>query len=446
MESKTGGASLSRREDWLLYGMATAALLLSLNLALFAAHSAERPSNGYVAYYTAAQLLRDGERVQDFYDDAWFAARIAERGPAIYDTFAPNPPTTALLLLPLAGLDPSTARSLWTLLNLGAYLGFLALMLKALELPRSWAAAFLLLAMAYQPVYASLGQGQCYLLLLGLLSVAWHGFRTRRPSVVGIALGLLLSLKIAGAFLWLLLLVRRQWSALAWGIATTLIAILASLPWLKPESWGEYLAVLPAYNSRPDLLVTAYQSFPAFLRHLFTYDAGRNPLPLIELPAAAVGLSALGTGVMLGVGCYSAWRNRESDSAFSTFVLATLVLNPLTLEYHYPLALLPLAVAWAWVSRRATLGPVLLLGVAASILAFDLPYLSGRLANGAWSLLAYPRLYGALLLGGLTLWISLQGEAGARAAPLEQRQGEDGTDYPGQQSRDRGPRGAEDRY
>ncbi len=175
MESRTGGARLPRWETWLFHGMVAAAFLLGLNLALFTAHSAERSSNGYVAYFVAAQLLRDGERVRNFYDDDWFAARIAERGPAIYDIFAPNPPTMALLLLPLAGLDPSSARALWTILNLVTYLGFLAWVSKTLHLPRLWAVAFLLLALAYQPVYASLGQEQVSLTRSPCSPSRWRG-------------------------------------------------------------------------------------------------------------------------------------------------------------------------------------------------------------------------------------------------------------------------------
>jgi hypothetical protein len=39
-----------------------------------------------------------------------------------------------------------------------------------------------------------------------------------------------------------------------------------------------------------------------------------------------------------------------------------------------------------------------------TLIALDLPYRSPRLADGAWALLAYPKLYGAWLLWGLAIW------------------------------------------
>ena len=45
----------------------------------------------------------------------------------------------------------------------------------------------------------------------------------------------------------------------------------------------------------------------------------------------------------------------------------------------------------------------LTLTVGAILIAVDLPYRSAELADGAWALLAYPKLYGALLLWGLAL-------------------------------------------
>jgi hypothetical protein len=420
------GAGRLRRWPWLIYGLGAATLLLALNLALFTAGSATRFSNGFVAYYTSAQLLREGAPVERYYDDDWFAARISERGPAIYDIYAPNPPTAALLLLPLSGLDQPGARVVWTLLNLAALAGGVGWLLSRLGMDGRWAAGFILLVLLYQPVFASLGQGQVYLLLLGAMVVAWHGFRSGRPALLGVALGTMFALKTAGLFLWLLLVVRRQWSGMAWGMATALLLAVGSLPWLGVESWRSYLALLPGYSARPDMSVTAYQSLPGFLRHLLTYDAQWNPSPLMAEPLAATVLMGLGACLVLGATVALTSRSRDLDLAFSTFGMATLLLSPLSLDYHYVLALIPLAVLWTRVSSRPRLWPALLLGSATALIALDLPYLSPRLAGGPWSLLAYPKLYGALILWGLALWLPLRRHRATSASPEEERQREGG--------------------
>jgi hypothetical protein len=496
------GAIQSRRvphRPWLLHGLAALALLLALNLALFAAGAATRHSNGFVAYHTSARLLAEGLPVQHFYDDGWFAARIAERGPAIYDVFAPNPPTAALLVLPLAGLDQLDARMIWTLLSLAALMGAVALMLRQTRIAGPWALGFTVLVLLFQPVYANLHQGQVYLLLLGSMVAAWHGFRSRRPAVLGIALGLMLALKTAGLFLWLLPLLRRRWSALAWGAGTVLAVVAGTLPWLGHEAWRAYLSLLPSLGDRPSQAVVAYQTLPGLLRHLLTYDARWNPSPLIAAPLPAVaGLTLLCAGAMLGISGLVAWRRRDDDAAFAAFTMATLILSPLSLDYHYPLALLPLCVLWSHLSAapphppgslvswrfRNPLGRgspaatadgadlrsaptstilrafvsfvvktpvfasprlrvILLLGLATALLALDLPYLSPGLAGGAWSLLAYPKLYGALILWGLALWVPFREHRFAPASPREQRQREDRPRDPGEQPRRNGPGGAE---
>ena len=341
----------------------------------------------------------------------------------------------------------SGARLIWTLLNLAAFLAGLGWILKGLGMRGAWAAGFLALALICQPVYSGLGQGQAYLLLFGVLVVAWHGFRSGRPALLGVALGLMLTFKIAGLFLLLLLLARRQWSALGWAVATTVVVGVASLPWLGTQGWLTYLSLLPGFNGRPDLSVTAYQSLPGLFRHLFTYDPQWNPSPALEAPMVAAVLTIGCVGSIAGLSCYLASRDRENrDLVFSAFVLANLVLSPLSLEYHFPFALLPLAVVLARVSVRPVLLPFLLLGVAAALLALDLPYLSARLESGVWSLLAYPRLWGALVLWGLVLWVIGRGVMVGPAALPQQHHGEEGARHSGQQSCGHRPGGAERRY
>jgi hypothetical protein len=77
--------------------------------------------------------------------------------------------------------------------------------------------------------------------------------------------------------------------------------------------------------------------------------------------------------------------------------------------------LLPSAIALAWALERRSPMAWVLLAAAFLPVAADLPYRSPGLDHGAWALLAYPKLYGALLL-----WAALLGAAwlaGIRAHP-----------------------------
>src|SRR5213080_4049587 len=96
-----------------------AVALLLLFIWWVALPAATRPTHGFSAYYTAARLVLEGQDPARFYDDDWFREQTVRLGFAgAEDIYNVNPPTAALLLLPLAGLTPQVARAVWTGLNL----------------------------------------------------------------------------------------------------------------------------------------------------------------------------------------------------------------------------------------------------------------------------------------------------------------------------------------
>jgi hypothetical protein len=90
--------------------------------------------------------------------------------------------------------------------------------------------------------------------------------------------------------------------------------------------------------------------------------------------------------------------------AFAAFATLSIIFGPLSLDYHYTLALLPLALAaspstWPLLTWRSASW----LAMAAMLIAAPLPYHDRRLEVGALALLGYPKLYGALLLWGFLI-------------------------------------------
>ncbi len=397
------GLQRDRLVRWFLWGLV---LLLAFRLASFTIDAAVRPSNGFAAYYTASRLVADGADVSRFYDNAWFRAEIARHGPAVNDIYNVSPPPTALLLLPLVGLDYTGARIIWTLVNLACLVGAVVWLVRQAGLRGLWVPGFSAFVLLYQPLYANFSQGQVYVLMLVLLMIAWHGYRQRRGWMSGMALGLMLTLKTAGVLLWLLFLVQRRWPALIWGSATALLVGLGSLHWLGIESWRTYFRLLPRLSTQPKIAVTAYQTQLSFFRHLFTFDERWNPAPLLQAPALGTWLPWLGVAAVAGISAHAAYATDRDDLVFATFVLASVILSPVSLDYHYTLLLLPIAILVAWLGARAWSWPAFVLEISASLIAADLPYRSPRLAAGALALLAYPKLYGAFLLWGLALWAS----------------------------------------
>jgi uncharacterized membrane protein len=96
-------------------------------------------------------------------------------------------------------------------------------------------------------------------------------------------------------------------------------------------------------------------------------------------------------------------------------VIASLALSPFTLDYHYVLALVPLALLAARFHHRSSTTMLVILAVAYALIAADLPYQSPAVRDGGWALLAYPKLYGAVLLWALAVGEGLWGAPPARS-------------------------------
>jgi hypothetical protein len=111
----------------------------------------------------------------------------------------------------------------------------------------------------------------------------------------------------------------------------------------------------------------------------------------------------------------------RDDRVFAAFVIAGVVASPLSLDYTYTMLLLSSAIAFAWALERRSPMVWVLLAAAVLPVAADLPYRSPRLDHGTWALLAYPKLYGALLLwrpSGAAWLTGTRAHAEPGAAPL----------------------------
>ncbi len=411
-------ADLGRWSRWVRLLLWLGAAAAGVRWGVFLVPAFSRPSHGFVAYYTASRLLAEGADPARNYDVDWFMAQIARFQPGAADVHI-NPPPANWLLLPLVELDYTAARQVWSALSLLCLAVVVTWWMWRWRWQGVWLPLFLTLVFLFQPVWANFYLGQIYTFLLGLLTAAWAAYRQRRDGWLGAILALLGVMKLAGVFIWLLPLQQRRWRVFLWGGVAA--AGLLLVTWPGWPTWEAYLTLLRNLSSQPERAVTAYQTWLSWSHHFFTYDAQWNPAPVWALPALADWLYGLGAVGMVGL---TVWLARpgeraptaaadvigRSDLLFAAAVILGLVLSPLALDYHYPLLLLPIFILlqWArqlWLARQKPDWRVwlpLLLGVFA--VAADLPYRSPRLADGWWALLAYPKLYGALLLWGLALW------------------------------------------
>ena len=393
------------------------AALVGFWLVLATGRSVTRRSHGFVSHYTASRLVIEGVDGAQLYDDAWFREQVKRFEPTVIDFYGANIPTTSLLLVPLAWIDYRPARAIWVAASLVGLTAAAVVIALQLKLHGPWTPAFLGLTFSFQPVNENLTHGQMYVLVLVVLVVAWIGYRRWRPGTFGGAVGALFMAKTAALMMWPLLLVERRWRALAWGGGVVFAGALVSTVVLGTGAWTAYLDAARRLPGSAHLSVTAYQTQLSFFRHLLVYDAEWNPTPLMDLPILGQALPIVGLGVLLAISLWYAYRRGASDPVFAAFVLLGLIVSPVSLDYHYVIALLPIGILLSQFRGQLRSWPGLILITGTLLIAADLPYRVASLTPGAWALLAYPKLYGALLLWGLALVGSKSAASAAAAEP-----------------------------
>jgi Glycosyltransferase family 87 len=289
----------------------------------------------FTIFYTAGKSIFQGHGHQIYDLETQFAL---QRG------FAPNlehragplpfnhPAFEALLFVPLARLPYVTAYLVWTAFNLVLIVGFWNMLRPRLPSLQNFLPGLALLAMfAFFPVAVALLQGQDSILLLFLYGLVFSAFATGRAFVAGLCLGLALFKFQLGLPFVLLLLLRRQWRAVA-GFVTTAFALL--LVSATVVGWSGVMAY-PGFVLGLNRSGAQAGIYPREMPNLRGLVAGS--LHLSGLPALL--LIIMLSVVLLALAAHW-WRVRpEHPQAGSTFVLGFSLCLTFTIITSYHLLL-----------------------------------------------------------------------------------------------------------
>jgi hypothetical protein len=186
----------------------------------------------FTIFYTAGKIILQGHGGQlydlemQFAIQREFASEVKQReNPLPFN----HPPFEALLFAPLARLPYVAAYLVWALFNLALILGFWNLLRPRLPNLRAFFPGLPLLAMfAFFPLVIALLQGQDSILLLFLYGLAFSAWATGRAFMVGLCLGLaLFKFQLVLPFV-VVLLLRRQWRAIAGFVVTAIVLLVVS--------------------------------------------------------------------------------------------------------------------------------------------------------------------------------------------------------------------------
>ncbi len=351
-------------------------------------------THGFGAYYSAARLLRTGQFSAQVYDPAYFRPIVrADSHRQADDIYHANPPTTSLLLWPLSFFSIENARLIWTLSNALLLFGGLALLLFAFSPRPTLPIATLLvsLGMLFQPALENIRLGQAYLLIFGLLALivaAWTKW-DKADSLGGAVLALALVLKTAGWSLLPVLLWQRQWRRLGWTVGVAGTILIITLPLFPPPLWQRYGQLLNETSRSVATCAVAYQTTRSLLCRLFVFDPVWSQTPLANLPwLASILLISL---ALLTLGFILTLARRDETLALVAALTWGVIFAPLGEQHHHTVILIPMSwliLHWNHLNLFSRISLI------TAVLLYILP-LPSQAAD--WTLLAYPRLYGAWL-------------------------------------------------
>jgi hypothetical protein len=366
-------------------------------------------------YLTAARIVVDGGPVERLYEDSWFQSQMRryQIGKPEEGKFAPFPPPTALLLVPLAHLTPLAALRVVTALSALCLLGSVFLLAKVLSWSYLETAVFLLLS-GYAN-FNALRFGQPYMLVSLSCVLGYYARLRGAPFWAGVCLGLFVPIKYFPLVFLIYFAARREWKLVLGGAVATSAVLVLSIAVL---GWGVHADFLhsilgthlTARLSMQSPFSASFQSFDALFRRLFVPDASLNPQPWLALPRLDIVALIVTKSVLFTTAIATLWRSARGgviDSvAFSIGMLGilTLLLAPATATYHFVLLWLPIGLLINQFYREGK--PVMasmMLGMYA-LIGF-LPYghtfqFEGR---GGLTVLSFPRLFVLLAMFWLCL-------------------------------------------
>ena len=401
-------------------GRAVAVVLLAVLTAFLVVRgivpALTRVDSDFPGYLTSARIVAEHGNTARLYDIPWFQEQMRRYGIGTPSEgkFQPFPPPTALLLVPIASLEPLDALRVMTAVSTVCLIGSIVLLSRIL----TWSLidTALLVLLSGWAVVNAFRLGQPYILVALSCIAGYYAYLRSRPWIAGMCFGLFTPVKYFPVVMLGYFAFRKRWRIVAGGALTILVVVLASIAILGWPLHEQFLTSvignhLVGQLRMQDPFTAIFQSFDSLYRRLFVFDATANPHPWVIAPAlhpaavvvtkGAILLATIATLVRL-------WRAPGVTApAIGLLGVVTLLLAPGTGTYHLVLLWLPVGLLVDYLLRQGSRGAYFLLGSYALIGYFPYGHSSLVEGRGVLTVLAYPRLFLLLAMfvaGVYCLW------------------------------------------
>jgi hypothetical protein len=360
-------------------------------------------------YYMAARLVHEGYDTSRMYEWTWIEREKDHRGvDERVIGLLPITPFSTLAMWPIAELRPLTAKHVWIVLNLVLLIP-LAWMLRRMT-GLNYLRIAMVMALSF-PLHRNLLFGQFYVLLLVMIVAACWCWMRGWNAAAGVLLAVAACCKVFPVLLFVWLLRRRQWKALAWGMVAGAVCVGISvavfgvaanrtwmseiLPWvMRGEDKGAYAA--------------GSASIASLMHVLLLGEPQWNPHPWHESVQAYALLVPLLQMMVLAPAVLLVRREDKRRERvlmeWSAMVTAALAVSTEAASYNFVLMVFPVCVMAGMLLRRKQYGWLAALAVAYLGIGFPLGVPAS--ATGLAILLYVPRLWSMLaVLVGIYVWL-----------------------------------------
>lgn len=300
-------------------------------------------------YYVSSKLLLEGKDLSDLYSNQHFNDLIHSYGMEQDGKFAPFPPPTAFIMLPVAGFQPITAKRIWTCINILLLYGVIVLFSRISKLKLQQSATLVLLSGV--SLFNNFYLGQVYLLVLFMWMLSWI-YAEKRSGWSGLLLALGIAIKYLPVVTLPALLIRKNFKViLATIISLTGIALL-SIIIIGVKPCNDFINSVLFDHLNGNLegqssYAFAFQSWNSLALNLFSRDSIINPDPVFDWTQGVFVLKIIVFLGLISTLVYTLYRlrnHRELASYSVIFIsLFALAFSPASASYHLLLLLFPFA-------------------------------------------------------------------------------------------------------
>lgn len=391
-------------------------------LLVYSFYKVPKLTYGFAAYYTFSKILYTGDDLSKGYEAEYFNKKINEFGfTNIYDLYNIIP-TNAFVYLPFVWMNPEGAKISWGLLSLFLLVAGSLILLKSfnIEFNGNPGLVFLIIIFLWHPVYENIALGQMYIFLFFLFSLSLYGLSRNKNILSSAPVVLSILFKGYGVFYYLWLLVTGKNKILIISLLLLSALILITLPVIHVSAWKAFFdatfSTLGRFNEDSNV---AYQTINGLVRHLTVYHNELNLYPVLNLPSGIVFVSVIIINlIFMGLLLMKARTMRQNSEygliSLSAIIAATVTTAPMAEEYTYVL-FIPLVIALGnkifqnhiKIADFFTFHKILFIF---SLFEIMLPFHYKHMQNYTFPLylLAYPKLYGGIILLGIYLRLPVQ--------------------------------------